>query len=89
VVSGDQTRVTSSQPRTIVDAAGWYTMTYSGRGEKLTDQASQQPGDGILTHAYDDAVNHILLHSWLGRQIIAFDSQRNAARALPTFVGAR
>jgi len=77
-VYGDGSRVTTSydalsQPRTIVDATGWYTMTYSGRGEKLTDQAPQHPGNGILTHGYDGVGNRTLLHSWLGRQTMAFD----------------
>jgi RHS repeat-associated protein len=57
-----------------VNATGWFTMTYSGRGEKLADQAPQHPGNGILTHQYDGVGNRVLLHSWLGRQTMAYDA---------------
>jgi YD repeat-containing protein len=49
-------------------------MTWNGRGEKITDQAPQHPNGGILTHGYDSVGNRILLHSWRGRQTMAFDA---------------
>jgi RHS repeat-associated protein len=42
--------------------------------QTVLDRVPQHPAGGILTHGYDGVGNRILLHSWLGRQTMAYDA---------------